>query len=176
MIFIKDRKIERQWWEKGKKKKKNSFDSRGTLKFRVENRRKRGVSIIKKNSARETHPFLIIHAETRPGLVRSDFYGKPAIRMDVFSRSPFNISENSPPDFHLSFHFYCRPSPPFPATISSRTFRFCSNLFNLSRFPLLLLFNRRKLLWENRGEIQVLTDIKSKRDFHPSSSISRPLF
>lgn len=123
MIFIKDRKIERQWWEKGKKKKKNSFDSRGTLKFRVENRRKRGVSIIKKNSARETHPFLIIHAETRPGLVRSDFYGKPAIRMDVFSRSPFNISENSPPDFHLSFHFYCRPSPSPPFQPQSRLAR-----------------------------------------------------
>lgn len=74
----------------GVKGKRNSFEGlEGLLNF-VAKPTKDAISIIQKKfgflAARHEKPLLIIHAETTPGLVRSDFYGKPAIRMDIFSR------------------------------------------------------------------------------------------
>lgn len=102
-----------------KGKKIVSTISRGTLKFRGETDERWYFYYSKKiprRGTRETHPFLIIHTETTLGLVRSDFYGKPAIRMDIFPGFLLIFQKNSP-DFHLSFHLLL---PPFHRTISSR--------------------------------------------------------
>lgn len=104
-------------------KEENSLDClEGLLNFERKPT-KPGISIIQKKKKirfllglRHRIPFLIIHTETTLGLVRSDFYGKPAIRMDVFSRFllifqkirqissfPFYCLYLFPPPFELQF-------------------------------------------------------------------------